>query len=85
MCTSRLGKEVVLVAGCLQVLVSGSLYVLSPWDLNLNVWSVGSLLGQMLLLASRAVEVLSGLIHKLIGRCTTHSRQVYVLGRAPTC
>ena len=82
--TSRLGKEVVLVAGCLQVLVPRRLHVLLARDLYLNVWSVGCLFGQVLLLASGAVEVLSRLIHKWVIWCASHS-QVHMLSRAAPC
>jgi len=82
--TSRLGKEVVLVAGCLQVLVPRRLHVLLARDLYLNVWSVGCLFGQVLLLASGAVEVLSRLIHKWVIWCASHS-QIYMLSRAAPC
>lgn len=65
------------------MLVSGSLHVLSPWYLNLNIGSIlhASLCVQMLLLASWTIEILSRLIHKLSRRSASHG-QVYMLGGA---
>ena len=79
--TGCLREEIVLIAGCLQVLVPGRLHVRSSWNLNLDIRSVGCLFSNMLLLAGWTVEILGGLVHELVGRCATHG-QVNVLGGA---
>lgn len=56
------------------MLVSGRLHVLGPWNLYLNVGSAGSLLGEVLLLPGRAVEVLRGLVQKLVGGGAAHGK-----------
>lgn len=80
----RLREEVVLIARRLEVLVlmlSGSRYVLSSRDLNLDIGSVCRLLAHVLLLARRTVEVLRRLIHDLVRRRGAHG-QIHMLRRA---
>ena len=77
--TGCLREEVVLVAGCLQVLVPGRLHVLGPRNLYLDIRPVGCLFSDMLLLSCWTVEILCGLVHKLVGRGASHG-QVNVLG-----
>ena len=85
--TGCLGEEIVLVAWCLQVLMPGRLHVLGSWNLNLDIWSVGCLLGDVLLLACWTVEILGGLVHELVGRCAAHGQINMLGGAAPgrTC
>ena len=56
------------------MLVSGRLQILGPWNLYLNVGSAGSLLGEVLLLPGRAVEVLRGLVQKLVCGGAAHGK-----------
>ena len=65
------------------MLVAASLHILGAWDLNLNVRSVAHLFLNHLLLASRAVKVLSRLIHQLGGGRIAHG-QIDMLRGAPT-
>ena len=81
MLTSRLGEQIILVRRSLQVLVSRRLHIASPRDLYLDVWPITDLFLYRLLLASRAVEILSCLINNLILRCASHGK-IYMLGRA---
>ena len=82
--TGCLREEIVLIAWCLQVLMPGSLHILSSWNLYLDIRSVGGLLGNMLLLACRTVEILGGLVHDLVGRCATHGQVDVLRGAAPS-
>jgi len=78
MCASRLREQVVLIGWSLQVLVLGCLDISSPRYLNLNVGPVSNLLLNSLLLPSRAVKVLSCLVHQSSRWGASHS-EVYVL------
>jgi len=57
------------------------LNVLGSWDLYLNIRPSTHLFLNSLLLASWAIEILSRLIHKLVGRRAAHG-QIDVLGGA---
>lgn len=79
---SSLREQIVLVRWRLQMLVSSGLHILRPRNLYLNVRPIPDLLMDDLLLSSRAVEVLSRLIHNLVLRGVAHRRQVHMLSRA---
>ena len=78
MCASRLREQVVLIGWSLQVLVLGCLDISSPRYLNLNVGPIADLLLNSLLLSSRAVKVLSCLVHQTGRWCASHC-EVYML------
>ena len=63
------------------MLVTRALHVLGPGDLYLNIRSVTHLFLNGLLLASRAIKILSSLIHNAVGWRAADS-QVNMLGGA---